>query len=137
MNERQQKAHMTAALGYSQLSYCERKKVGCVIVKNNSIISIGYNGTPQGWDNTCEDCNNKTHPHVIHAEANAILKLARYGGDGDGCSIFITHSPCVSCAMLIATIGAKEVYYSELYRDDGGIQLLLQHNIPVYHLPLN
>lgn len=137
MNERQLKAHMSTAFIYAKLSRCERKKVGCVIIKDNNIISIGYNGSPKGWDNTCEDCNNQTMPHIIHAEANAILKLARTQGGGKDSSVFITCSPCISCALLLATMEVKEVYYSEVYRGTEGIELLLQHNIPVYNLTIN
>jgi len=134
MNERQKKAHMLAAYTYADLSYCERKKVGCVIVKDDKIISIGYNGAPSGWDNGCEDCNNVTKPHIIHAEANAILKLAKSSGGGKGSTVFVTCAPCLPCALMLSTVEISEVYYAEEYRGTDGIELLLQHNIPVYQL---
>ena len=117
-------AYMQCAEVFSELSYAERLKVGAVVVKDNRIISIGYNGTPSGWDNKCEDLNNNTKPEVIHAEMNCITKLAQSGESGKDSVMFITHSPCVSCAKAIYGSGIKSVYYKTAYRDDSGIMFL-------------
>ena len=98
------------------LSKAKKLQVGCVIVRDNRILSIGYNGTPSGWDNCCEE-NGKTKPEVLHAEANAITKLAKSNESGDGASIFVTHSPCIECAKLIYQSGIATVYYKNNYRD--------------------
>ncbi|BBM88333.1 dCMP deaminase [Spirochaetota bacterium] len=107
---------MQVAHIYAKLSYCKRRQVGCIIVKDNRIISIGYNGTPPGWDNVCEDETGMTFPYVYHAEANAISKLARSNESGDKASIFTTVAPCLECAKLMAQLGICEVYYTDLYR---------------------
>ena len=125
-------AFMDTAERFAQLSSAKRLQVGAVVVKDNRIISIGYNGTPAGWDNTCEEevidkdwfVTRKTKDEVIHAEANAILKLARDGESGNDASLFCTHAPCVHCAKLIYGAGIKKVYYRHTYRDDLGLQFL-------------
>jgi dCMP deaminase len=115
---------MKCAENFSELSYAKRLKVGAVIVKDHRIISIGYNGTPRGWDNTCEDENYNTKLEVIHAEMNCITKLAQSGESGKDSVMFITHSPCVSCAKAIYGSGVKKVYYKNVYRDKSGIEFL-------------
>lgn len=115
----------------SNLSYCNRLKVGAIIAKDRMIISEGYNGTPSGYDNICEDCNNKTSPYVLHAESNAILKCAKMGRSTDGATIYCTHSPCIDCAKLILQSGIVKVYYIESYRDSSGIDLLKSLGIEV------
>lgn len=122
---------MEAAEVYASLSSAKRLKVGAVVVKDNRIISIGYNGTPSGWNNKCEDEHGKTKPEVIHAEANAILKLAASNESGKDAAIFITHAPCRDCAKLIQGAGIKDVYYGEDYRDSSGVYFLKACNIHV------
>ena len=124
---------MDVAKRFAALSSCERRKVGAIIVKDDNIISIGYNGTPAGDDNVCE-IDGITKPEVIHAEENAILKLARFGGGGDGSVLFVTLMPCISCAKLIYGCGIKKVYYAEDYRDDSGVLFLKKRNILVEKL---
>lgn len=131
MKEKYKIAHMKAAHVYAELSYCKRKQVGCVIVKGDRIISIGYNGTPEGWDNTCEDKDGTTLPEVLHAELNAIGKLAEDDGGGRNASLFVTISPCLPCAVLIKRAGIKEVYYYEEYRTSEGIEFLRKCGILV------
>ena len=123
-------AYMDTAERFARLSSAERLKVGAVVVKDNRIISIGYNGMPAGWDNTCEE-EGKTKDEVIHAEANAIIKLARDGERGNGSSLFCTHAPCIECAKLIAGAGIKEVYYREQYRKDNGTMFLTNSGVKV------
>lgn len=127
-------AYMDVAKRFSQLSYAQRLKVGAIIVKDDRIVAYGYNGMPSGWDNRCEDeyqyedggYETRTRPEVIHAEANAIAKLARSNESGDHASIYITHAPCVECAKLIYTSGIHNVYYKNEYRNEDGIKFL--HN---------
>jgi len=123
---------------WSQLSKAERKKVGCLIVKDGAIISDGYNGTPSGFDNTCEtititDGSTKlvTNPEVLHAESNAITKLAKSTQSSDGATMYITISPCIDCAKLIIQSGIKRVVFKKFYRNSEGIDLLKQANIEV------
>lgn len=136
-------AHLDVATRYSQLSKARRLKVGAIIVKDDRIISIGYNGTPPGWDNNCEDeirypdsdaVTLKTKPEVIHAEMNALMKLARSHESGDGATMFITHAPCAECAKHIIASGMKAVYYGEQYRDALGIDFLQQGGVEVQQL---
>jgi len=132
-------AHMSVAETYAALSSAKRLKVGAIVVKDNRVISIGYNGTPAGWDNNCEDWVQlaevhfewKTKPEVIHAEANAIAKLARTHESGLDAYMFITHAPCVECAKLIYGAGIKKIYYKHQYRDQSGIKFLNKCNIEV------
>ena len=116
-------AYMKAAHLFADLSSAERLKVGAIIVKDGRIISIGYNGTPSGWDNTCEQ-DDVTKPEVIHAEANAISKLARSTESGRGAEMYLSHSPCVECAKLIYASGIVRVFYQTTYRSDAGIEFL-------------
>ena len=125
---------MKAAEVYASLSTAKRLKVGAVVVKENRIISIGYNGTPSGWDNNCEDENGHTKPEVIHAEANAILKLAASQESGKDAAIFVTHAPCINCAKLIYGAGIKEVYYRRAYRDFDGVGFLIKSGLQVQHI---
>ena len=138
-------AYMKTARVFAELSSSRRKQVGAVVVKDDRIISIGYNGMPSGWDNNCEDeignvlddngytveIRLKTKPEVLHAESNAIAKLAKSTESGDGASMFITCSPCIECAKMIFQSGIKEVFYEEDYRDDGGIVFLNKCGITV------
>lgn len=114
---------------WSENSYCERRHVGCLVVKDKMIISDGYNGTPSGFENICEDENNVTKPYVLHAEANAITKLARSGNSSDGATMYITDSPCIECAKLIIQAGIKRVVFNEIYRLTDGIELMRRAGI--------
>ena len=116
---------------YPENSYCQRRKVGALIVKDKMIISDGYNGTPSGFENVCEDDNNVTKPYVLHAEANAITKIARSNNSSDGATMYVTASPCIECAKLIIQAGIKRVVYSEHYRLEDGIELLKRAGIEV------
>jgi len=140
MKEKFIKLYMDWAKRVSELSHAKRLQVGAVIVKDDSVISYGYNGTPAGWDNNCEDevrypneegTALKTKPEVLHAESNAIAKLARGNASGLGADIFITHSPCLECAKLIYQSGIKTIYYNETYRDDKGIAFLEKSGVKV------
>ena len=122
---------MKAAHAYAECSTAERLKVGCVLVKDHRIISIGYNGMPSEWTNVCEDESGKTKPEVIHAEANAVAKLARSNESGEGSVAFITHAPCLSCAKMLYSAGVSEVVYSQGYRKTEGIDFLVKCGIPV------
>jgi dCMP deaminase len=124
-------AYMDTAERFAQLSSAVRLKVGAVVVKEHRIISIGYNGMPAGWTNVCEDENFKTKDEVIHAEANAILKLAKSNDGGDGASLFCTHAPCVQCAKMIYGAGIKNVYYRQQYRNDDGVKFLEKCEVKV------
>ena len=120
---------------YAEMSYARRKKVGAVIVKENTIISDGYNGTPVGFDNICEDDNGKTHWYVLHAEANAITKLAKCGQSCIGATLYITMSPCKECTKLIIQSGISRVVYSSKYKDQTGINFLGKFNITCEYIP--
>jgi dCMP deaminase len=117
-------AYMDTALRFAELSSATRLKVGSVIVKDHRILSIGYNGMPAGWSNECENEDGLTKPEVVHAEANAIIKLARDGQSGLGSEIFITHAPCIHCAKMIYGAGISKVYYKNVYRSEEGIDFL-------------
>lgn len=119
---------------WAENSYCQRRQVGALVVKNKMIISDGYNGTPSGFENVCEDEQGVTKPYVLHAEANAITKLARSNNNSDGATIYITASPCIECAKLIIQAGIKRVVYAEKYRLDDGIRLLERADIEVIYL---
>ncbi len=130
--------YLSMASIWSRLSKAERKKVGCLIVKDGAIISDGYNGTPSGFDNTCEtvsttDGSTKlvTKPEVLHAESNAITKLAKSTQSSDGATMYITISPCIDCAKLIIQSGIKRVVFEKLYKNSEGVNLLKQANIEV------
>ncbi len=132
-------AFMDTAERFSQLSSAKRLHVGAVVVKDNRIISIGYNGMPSGWDNNCEQIVQhsddtvelKTKDEVIHAEANAISKLAKSGDSGNGAYLFCTHAPCIHCAKIVYGAGISKVFYRDSYRDDSGIDFLTKCNIEV------
>jgi len=143
MKQKHKQAYMRTAEVFAECSTAVRAKVGAIIVKDDRIISIGYNGMPSGWDNTCEnfvgyDNGGKerlnTKPEVLHAEMNALMKLAKSTESGDGSSIFITHSPCLECAKGIYQAGIKEVYYSVNYRNTDGIDFLEKCNIKIEQL---
>ena len=119
---------------WSENSYCQRRKVGALIVKEKMIISDGYNGTPSGFENVCEDDNNVTKPYVLHAEANAITKIARSSNSSDGATLYVTASPCIECAKLIIQAGIKRVVYSEKYRLEDGIDLMRRAGIEIIFL---
>ena len=142
VKEKHKLAHMKAAFAYAACSTAVRLQVGCVIVKDNRVISIGYNGMPSGWTNECETqfmtgngtadhVELITKPEVLHAESNAIAKLARCSESGEGASAFITHQPCMECAKLLYQSGIREVYYVHPYRLDAGLKFLQECNIPV------
>lgn len=126
--------YLKMATIWSENSYCVRRKVGALIVKDKMIISDGYNGTPSGFENVCEDENNSTKPYVLHAEANAITKIARSNNSSDGATLYVTAAPCIECAKLIIQAGIKRVVYSESYRLDDGIQLLKRAKIEIVFL---
>lgn len=119
---------------WAENSYCQRRKVGALIVKDKMIISDGYNGTPSGFENICEDENGLTKPYVLHAEANAITKIARSGNNSEGATLYVTASPCIECAKLIVQAGIKRVVYSEQYRLTDGIDLLKRAGIETLYL---
>lgn len=121
---------------WAENSYCKRRRVGALVVKEKMIISDGYNGTPSGFENICEDENGITKPYVLHAEANAITKLARSGNNSNGSTLYVTASPCIECAKLIIQAGIKRVVYGEKYRLTEGIDLLRRANIEVEYLNL-
>jgi len=125
------RAHIRTAHVYAQLSSCKRRKVGCVIVKDDSIISIGYNGTVPGEDNCCEDATGKTKLTTIHAEDNALRKLTRNTTSAEGGSMFLTCTPCILCAPRIVAAGIKEVYYDDDYHSREGVEYLEKHNVKV------
>jgi dCMP deaminase len=116
---------------WAQNSYCERRKVGALLVKDQMIISDGYNGTPAGFENVCEDENNKTKSYVLHAEANAITKVAKSGNSSLNATLYVTSSPCLECSKLIIQAGIKRVVFTENYRLEDGINLLKRANIEV------
>ena len=120
---------------WSENSYCVRRKVGAIIVRENMIISDGYNGTPSGFPNVCEE-NNVTFPYVLHAEANAITKVARSNNSSDGATLYVAASPCMECSKLIIQAGIKRVVFSDLYRIQDGLDLLRRAGIEVVHLPI-
>lgn len=125
------KRYIQMATIWSENSYCQRRKVGALIVKDKMIISDGYNGTPSGFENICEDENKVTKPYVLHAEANAITKIARSNNSSDSATMYVTASPCIECAKLIIQAGIKRVVYSEHYRLEDGIELLKRAGIEV------
>ncbi len=129
------KAYLRIAKEWSLLSYCHRKQVGAIIVRDRMIISDGYNGTPSGFENCCEDENGLTNWYVLHAEANAILKVARSTQTCDGATLYITLSPCKECSKLIHQAGIKRVVFHMAYRDTSGVDFLLKAGIQVDHIP--
>ena len=135
MKEKFKRAYMKTAHTFAELSSATRLHVGAIIVKDDRIISIGYNGMPAGWSNVCEDVAEDgtltTKPEVLHAESNAIAKLARSNESGFGADLFITHAPCIECAKLIYQSGIRAVYYANSYRDPKGLEFLKQGGVVV------
>ena len=139
MKQKHIEAYMKTAEVFAECSTATRLHVGAIIVKDERIISIGYNGTPSGWDNNCEDIkiNNDgdyvtvTKPEVLHAETNAIAKLAKFDGSGSGSVLFVTHAPCIDCAKLVFQAGISSVYYRNSYRDHAGVEFLTKAGVKV------
>ena len=139
MKQKHIEAYMKTAEVFAECSTATRLHVGAIIVKDERIISIGYNGTPSGWDNNCEDIkiNNDgdyvtvTKPEVLHAETNAIAKLAKFDGSGSGSVLFVTHAPCIDCAKLVFQAGISSVYYRNSYRDNAGVEFLNKAGVKV------
>ncbi|HUM44935.1 MAG TPA: dCMP deaminase family protein, partial [Fervidobacterium sp.] len=125
------KRYIRMAFIWAENSYCKRRQVGAILVKDKMIISDGYNGTPAGFENVCEDENNITKPYVLHAEANAITKVARSNNSSEGATLYVTSAPCIECAKLIIQAGIKRVVYADSYRVSDGIDLLKRANIEV------
>lgn len=128
--------YMRMALIWAENSYCKRRKVGALIVKDKMIISDGYNGTPSGFENVCEDDFYKTKPYVLHAEANAITKVAKSNNSSEGATLYVTASPCIECSKLIIQSGIKRVVYSEPYHTEDGIDLLKRAGIELVYCNL-
>ena len=133
--ERYDRAYMKMAVEWSKLSHCTRKKVGALIVKEGMIISDGYNGTPTGFSNDCEDVNGTTHWYVLHAEANAIMKVARSTNNAREATLYLTHSPCKECSKLILQAGIKRLVYLDAYKDPSGLDLLRDGGVLIHQLP--
>jgi dCMP deaminase len=131
---RYDKAYLRLALSWAQLSHCARKKVGAIIVKDSIIISDGYNGTPAGFDNCCENDEGQTHWYVLHAEANAILKVARSSNNCKDATLYLTHSPCKDCSKLVLQSGISRLVYQEAYKDTSGIDFLRSAGLEVVQL---
>lgn len=131
MKNKHARSHMKVAFNYAENSHCERKQVGCVIVKNDTPIAIGWNGTPEGEDNCCEDENGNTKPNVAHAEDNALRKLTRSTESAEGAYVFVTCAPCIRCAEKLKDAHVKKVYYAELYNSaiGLGVEYLHKHGI--------
>lgn len=134
MKPKWRKAYMDVAERFARLSSAKKLQVGAVLVKGDSIVAIGYNGTPSGWSNVCEDKNGQTVPEVIHAEANCIAKLARSCVSGTGTIMFVTHAPCIHCAKIIYGAGVERVYYKNVYKNEDGIKFLKKCGIAVVQL---
>lgn len=122
---------------WAENSYCKRRQVGALLVKDKMIISDGYNGTPSGFENNCEDAENHTYPYVLHAEANAITKVARSNNSSEGSTLYITDSPCMECSKLIIQAGVRRVVFSRLYRITDGLELLRKAGVEVVNHPLH
>ncbi len=129
--------YLRMAAIWSENSYCERRKVGALIVKDKMIISDGFNGTPSGFPNVCESGEGVTLPYVLHAEANAITKVARSNNSSEGGTLYVSTSPCMECSKLIIQAGIKRVVFSELYRITDGLELLEKAGIEVVHIPMD
>jgi dCMP deaminase len=137
LKEKFKQAYMDTARVFAELSHARRLHVGAIVVKDDRIISIGYNGMPAGWDNNCEheiDNELKTKPEVLHAETNAIAKLARSTESGLNADLFVTHAPCLDCAKLIYQSGIRRVYYGTNYRDSAGVNFLKTSGVEVEHV---
>lgn len=135
--DRYDKAYMRMAIEWAKLSHCERAKVGSLIVKDGMIISDGFNGSPTGLKNDCEDVNNDTYWHVIHSEANAILKCAKNGSSCIGATLYITHSPCKDCSKMILQSGINRIVYNRRYRENEGIDFLEKSGLKITFLNNN
>lgn len=120
---------------WAENSYCKRRKVGALLVKDGMIISDGFNGTPSGFENVCEDEDGLTYPYVLHAEANAITKVAQSNNSSRGATLYITASPCMECSKLIIQAGIKRVVYQEKYRLTDGLEILNRANVEIIHIP--
>lgn len=131
---RYDKAYLRMAQSWSQLSHCKRKQVGAIIVKDDMIISDGYNGSPSGFDNCCEDDNGNTHWYVLHAEANALLKVAKSTNNAKGATLYLTLSPCRECAKLVLQAGIKRLVFMNQYKDDGGVKFLRSAGIDIVQI---
>ncbi len=129
------KRYLRMARIWAENSYCHRRKVGALLVKDQMIISDGYNGTPAGFENICEDDAGVTKPYVLHAEANAITKIARSGNSSQGSTLYITASPCLECSKLIIQAGIKRVVFNDLYRITDGLDVLNRAGIETVHIP--
>ena len=134
---RYDKVYLKMALTWAELSHCSRKKVGAIIVKDDAIISDGYNGTPSGFDNCCENDNGETHWYVLHAEANAILKVAKSTNNCSGATLYLTHSPCKDCSKLILQSGIKRLVFRDKYRDTAGIDFLIAAGLEVEQIQID
>ena len=135
--DRYDQAYMRMAQEWARLSHCTRKQVGAIIVKDGMIISDGYNGTPSGFPNDCEDEQGLTYWYVLHAEANAILKVARSTNNARGATLYLTHSPCKECSKLILQAGIKRLVYLDAYKDPSGLELLAKGGLMVRKLELH
>jgi dCMP deaminase len=131
------KRYLEMARVWAKNSYCERRQVGAILVKNRMIISDGYNGTPSGFENVCEDESGATKPYVLHAEANAITKIARSNNSSEGATLYVTTSPCIECAKLIIQAGITRVVFYDKYRIEDGLDLLKKANIEICHLDIS
>lgn len=132
-NSKLDSRYLRMATIWAENSYCKRRQVGALIVKDKMIISDGYNGTPSGFENVCEE-NNVTKPYVLHAEANAITKIARSGNNSDGATLYVTDEPCIECSKLIIQAGIRRVVFGRYYRLHDGLELLRRANIEVVYL---
>jgi dCMP deaminase len=128
--------YLRMALVWAENSYCIRRQVGALLVKDKMIISDGYNGTPSGFENICEDENDKTKPYVLHAEANAITKIAKSNNSSDGATLYVTSSPCLECSKLIIQAGIRRVVFSEAYHMNDGVELLFRAGVEVVRVEL-
>jgi len=128
--------YLKMASVWAQNSYCKRRQVGALLVKDKMIISDGYNGTPSGFENNCEDENNTTYPYVLHAEANAITKVAKSNNSSEGATLYVTSSPCMECSKLIIQAGIKRVVFYDNYHKADGIELLIKAHIEVLQVEL-
>lgn len=131
------KRYLRMARIWAENSYCRRRQVGAIIVKDKMIISDGYNGTPSGFENNCETPEGATFPYVLHAEANAITKVARSNNSSEGATLYVTASPCMECAKLIIQAGIRRVVFSELYRITDGLDLLRKAGVETIYLPFD
>ena len=130
------RSYLEMARIWASNSYCKRRQVGALLVKDKMIISDGYNGTPSGFENVCEDENDRTKPYVLHAEANAITKVAKSGNSSDGATLYVTAAPCIECGKLIIQSGIRRVVYTDEYRLEDGINLLKRAGIDVEKVEL-